>query len=114
LEDRDGSVRVLAATVMARQHNAYTKRIGALQAFAKTSPERPDHWGELGRARLDYAGSGLLEASRADAEATRARADLIRAKQLAPDDTVTQVRVDAAAGDTAFSRQVVAPHALPQ
>jgi hypothetical protein len=97
LEDRDGSVRVLAATVMARQHNAYTKRIGALQVIAKASPECLDHWVELGRARLDYAQSGLLEASRADAEATRARADLTRAKQLDPDDTVTQVRLDAAA-----------------
>ncbi len=36
LEDKDGSVRVLAATVMAQQHNAFTKRIGALSGHRQS------------------------------------------------------------------------------
>ena len=39
LEDKDASVRVLAATVLAQQNNAHTKRIGALQAIARLTPE---------------------------------------------------------------------------
>lgn len=68
LEDRDGAVRVLAATVMAQQHNAHTKRIGDRQALAKATPDVPSGWLELAQAHLDYAQSGLLEASRADTE----------------------------------------------
>jgi predicted Zn-dependent protease len=78
LEDGDSSVRVLAATVMAQQHNAHTKRIGALQVAASAEPARSDGWGELGQACLDYAESGLLEASRAETEANRGRAHLAR------------------------------------
>ena len=78
LEDGDSSVRVLAATVMAQQHNAHTKRIGALQVAASAEPARSDGWGELGQACLDYAESGLLEASRAETEASRGRAHLAR------------------------------------
>jgi hypothetical protein len=75
---------VLAATVMAQQHNAHTKRIGALQAIARSVPENSRHWSDLGRAHLDYAESGLLERSRAEAETTQARAHLQRAEQLEP------------------------------
>jgi hypothetical protein len=82
--DKDGSVRVLAATVMAQQHNAFTKRIGALHASATAAPEQADHWSELGQAHLDYAGSGLLEASRAEAEAGHAAAHFARAVALEP------------------------------
>jgi hypothetical protein len=78
LEDGDSSVRVLAATVMAQQHNAHTKRIGALQALAKAAPERSNDWSELGQAYLDYAESGLLEASRAATEASQGRSHLAR------------------------------------
>jgi hypothetical protein len=78
LEDGDSSVRVLAATVMAQQHNAHTKRIGVLQTAARAAPERPDGWSELGQACLDYAESGLLEASRAETEANQGRAHLAR------------------------------------
>jgi hypothetical protein len=82
LEDKDGTVRVLAATVMARQHNACTKRIGDAQAMTRAAPDRPDGWRELGQAHLDYARSGLLEASRADTELGHAQTHLTRAAQL--------------------------------
>ena len=61
-------VRVLAATVIAQQHNAHTKRIGSLQATARADPKTPGHLGDLGQAHFEYGSSGLLEASRADAE----------------------------------------------
>jgi hypothetical protein len=80
LEDGDSSVRVLAATVMAQQHNAHTKRIGALQAFARATSECSNNWRELGQAYLDYAESGLLEASRAETEASRGRVHLARSQ----------------------------------
>jgi hypothetical protein len=82
LEDKDAAVRVLAATVMAQQHNAHTKRIGALQTIARSVPENSQHWSDLGQAHLDYAESGLLERSRAEAETTQARGHLQRAERL--------------------------------
>jgi hypothetical protein len=82
LKDKDGSVRVLAATVMARQHNACTRRIGEAQEVARAAPDAPGGWRELGRAHLDYAGSGLLEVSRAETEFGYARAHLARAERL--------------------------------
>jgi hypothetical protein len=101
-EDKDGSVRVLAATVMAQQHNAFTKRIGALHSSATASPERADHWSELGQAHLDYAVSGLLEASRVETEASHAAAHLARAADLEPDNAVTQARLNAIGQFTTF------------
>ena len=68
LRDRDGSVRVLASTVMAQQHDAFTKRIGVLQAIAREAPELQIVRKSLGQAHLDYSESGLLETSRAEAE----------------------------------------------
>jgi hypothetical protein len=82
LEDKDASVRVLAATVMAQQHNACTKRIGDCQAIARAAPDSPDGWRELGQAHLDYAQSGLLEGSRVEAEFGHARTHLARAERL--------------------------------
>jgi hypothetical protein len=84
LEDKDGSVRVLAAKVMAQQHDAYTNRIGALQANAAATPENSAYWNELARAHLDYAESGLLDASRADAEVRHAETYFARMAQLTP------------------------------
>jgi hypothetical protein len=101
LEDTDGSVRVLAATVTARQHNACTRRIGEAQAMARGAADNPGGWRELGQAHLDYARSGLLEASRADTELGHARTHLARAEQLG--------RGDARAGtqpDRTDARQV--------
>ena len=88
LEDKDASVRVLAATVIARQNNAYTRGIGSLQTMAAATPERADHWRALGQARLDYAVSGLLEVSRVEAERSQARTDLSRASKLDGSGTV--------------------------
>jgi hypothetical protein len=85
LEDNDGSVRVLAATVMAQQHNTFTKRIGAIQASARAAPDSSNHWSALGQAHLDYAESGLLEASRADAELSQAVGHCARAAALEQD-----------------------------
>ncbi len=81
LEDKDSAVRVLAATVMAQQHNAYTKRIGALQAAARAMPENSARWSELAHAHSQYAESGLLDLSRADTERNQARAALARASE---------------------------------
>jgi hypothetical protein len=82
LEDKDASIRVLAATVMAQQHNACTKRIGDCQANARAAPDMPSGWRELGKAHLDYALSGLLEGSRAETECAHARGYLASAVKL--------------------------------
>jgi hypothetical protein len=95
LEDNDSSVRVLAATVIAQQHNAYTKRIGALQAVARAAPESANDWSELAQAHFDYAASGLLDASHAKAEVSRARAHLAHAAELNLGAAATQTRLDA-------------------
>lgn len=78
LQDADGSVRVLAATVAAQLHNGHTRRIGALQDAAQAAPT-PETWRALGQARLAYAASGLLEADRAKHEADEGRDCLARA-----------------------------------
>jgi hypothetical protein len=96
LVDRDGSVRVLAATVMAQQHGTYTKRIGAAQDAAKTAPEVAARWSDLGQAHFDYARCGLLETGRAGAELARAIANLARAVELDPADTLAPSRLEVA------------------
>jgi hypothetical protein len=65
---------------LAKQHDGHTNRIGALQAQAQAASACSEDWRELGQARLDYAGSGLLETSRADIELRHARADFARAE----------------------------------
>jgi hypothetical protein len=72
LADGDGAVRVLAATVIAQQHDAHTSRIGALQARMTAAPDALDARADLARAHQAYADSGLLDAARADAERRRA------------------------------------------
>ena len=86
LEDRDGSVRVLAATVIAKLNNGHTQRIGALQAATAHGADQAAGWRDLGQAHLAYAASGLLDASRAAAEAAQAARRLARAVALDPDD----------------------------
>ncbi len=83
LQDGDASVRVLAATVMARQHNLHTSRIGALQEAAAA---QPGGWEALAKARLAYAHSGLLDGARADAETALAQRDLQRTEPRTPDE----------------------------
>jgi hypothetical protein len=95
LEDKDAAVRVLAATVMAQQHNIHMRLIGELRAGAEAAPESPALWRELGQAHRDYAGSGLLEASRAEAELSQADAHLVRAERLERSIAEPQVPVDA-------------------
>lgn len=81
LADPDGAVRVLAATIIAQQHDAHTQRIGALQAQAGVASAGFDEWAALAQARLAYAASGLLEPARAEAERDAARADMLRAER---------------------------------
>lgn len=78
LQDGDSSVRVLAATVMAQQNNAYTKRIGEALRLANTEAAAADNWHAVGQAYQDYAESGLLDASRAADEKRRARMHFAR------------------------------------
>lgn len=105
LEDKDGSVRVLAAKVIAQQHDVHTRRIGASQAAARAAPEILSHWRDLGRAHLEYAESGLLEASRAGAEARQARDHLARGAGLDLSNDVAGTGLDAARQFDAFARQ---------
>jgi hypothetical protein len=95
LEDKDAAVRVLAATVMAQQHNIHMRQIGGLRAEAEAAPESPAVWRELGQAHRDYADSGLLEASRAETELSQADAHLARAERLERSNAEAQVPVDA-------------------
>ena len=103
LEDKDGSVRVLAATVMARQHNGYTRRIGECQAIARATPDDPNGWSALARAHLDYVGSGLLEESRAETERAQARIHLDRSERLCRGDVASRLEAQTPreTGDTA-------------
>jgi len=82
LEDPDAAVRVLAATVMAQRHDSYMRRIGDFRAKAEAAPELPAPWRKLAQACLDYAASGLLDASRAEVESNQASIFLARAEQL--------------------------------
>jgi hypothetical protein len=85
LQDSDTSVRVLAATVIAKLHATYSQNIGAWQAAATASPDIPQNWQTLAGARLAYAESELLESPRARAQIELAVGDLSRATELDPD-----------------------------
>lgn len=99
LQDSDGSVRVLAATVVAQLHNGHTRRIGALQNTVQAAPT-PEVWRALGESRLAYAASGLLEADRAEREADEGRDCLARAGAPEPAQPPDLVPGGATAGDT--------------
>ena len=90
LEDADGSVRVLAATVMAQLNNDHTRHIGALQNTALAAPTGAS-WRALAEARLAYAASGLLDADRAQREADEGRACLARADALEAENGVQEM-----------------------
>ena len=85
LNDPDASVRVLAATVIARLHAAYTRNIGDRQAESNVDEGVARSWAALAEARLDYARSGLLEPTRAREQAQAAAGDLRRAAELDAD-----------------------------
>lgn len=99
LQDADGSVRVLAATVVAQLHNGHTRRIGALQDAVQAAPT-PEVWRAFGEARLAYAASGLLEADRAKREADEGHDCLARAGAPEPAQPPDLAPEGEAAGDT--------------
>jgi len=82
LGDRDASVRVLSATVLAQQHNQHTRCIGEYLEQANREPDAPANWRRLGQAQLDYVGSGLLSAERTERELSAARTHLARADAM--------------------------------
>jgi hypothetical protein len=84
LLDSDTSVRVLAATVMAKLHATYSRNIGDRQTEAAANPNLAQNWKTLAEARLAYAQSGLLESPRARAQIELAIGDLSRAAELDP------------------------------
>jgi hypothetical protein len=87
---------VLAATVTAKLHATYSRKIGECQAAAAANPELARHWRELAEIRLAYAASGLPESSRARAQIESAADDLSRATELDPADRVSADRLDQA------------------
>ena len=82
LRDPDTSVRVLAATVIAKLNATYGRDIGDRQRDTAANPETARGWRALAEARLAYAESGLLEPPRAWAQIERAIDDLSRAAEL--------------------------------
>ena len=84
LYDPDASVRVLAATVMAKLHGTHTRVIGDHQTEAAANPHLEQNWLTLAEARLAYAQSALLEPPRARAQIEYAVGDLLRATELNP------------------------------
>ena len=86
LGDHDTSVRVLAATVIARLHATYGRNVGDRQATVGSKPDVAHHWRQLAEARLAYAESGLLDGARARAQIESAIGELFRAAELDPAD----------------------------
>jgi hypothetical protein len=82
LQDSDTSVRVLAATVMAKLNAGYSHNVSDRQAAVEANPEAAENWQNLANARLAYAESGLLESQRAQAQIEFAVNDLSRAAEL--------------------------------
>jgi hypothetical protein len=82
LADGSAPVRVLAATVIAKQRMVYLEKVGALQAEIAGKPGRSQLLRKLARARLELAESGLLDAPRVREEIARARQELARAAEI--------------------------------
>jgi hypothetical protein len=82
LQDPDTSVRVLAATVIAKLHATYSHKIGDRQVEATANPDIAQNWQTLAEARLAYAESELLESPRARRQIELAVGDLERATEL--------------------------------
>jgi hypothetical protein len=96
LQDPDTPVRVLAATVTAKLNATFTRKIGDSQAATVATPNLAQAWQNLAAARLAYAESGLLEASRARVEIEAAMGDLARAAAIDPLDRDSGSRLDSA------------------
>jgi len=89
LQDSDTSIRVLAATVTAKLNSTFSRKIGDCQAATSAAPDLAESWRNVAAARLAYAESGLLQASRARQEVEAALADFARAKAIDPLDPDT-------------------------
>jgi len=89
LRDQDTSVRVLAATVIAKLHARYGGEIGGCQRTVASNPNVAHNWCQLAESRLAYAESGLLEGARAHAQIESAFGELSRAVELDPADATT-------------------------
>ena len=96
LRDPDTSVRVLAATVTAKLHTRYSRKIGDCQIGAAANPKLAQNWQTLAEARLAYAESGLLESPRARAQIEFAVRDLSHAAELDPADGTSAGLLDRA------------------
>ena len=83
LRDPDTSVRVLAATVIAKLNATYSRNIGARQIEAAANPNAAQNWQTLAEARLAYAQSGLLEPPRARANRNGYRRSFARSRARA-------------------------------
>jgi hypothetical protein len=96
LRDPDTSVRVLAASVIAKLNATYSCNIGDRQIEAAANPKVAHNWQTLAEARLAYAQSGLLDSSRARAQIEFAIGDLSRAAECDPADRASASRLDRA------------------
>jgi hypothetical protein len=96
LKDPDTSVRVLAATVAAKLHATFGRKIGDCHAATDATPNLAQCWRDIADARLAYAESGLLEAQRARSEIEFAIGDLVRAIEIDPVDRETRSRLERA------------------
>jgi hypothetical protein len=96
LRDPDTSVRVLAATVAAKLHATFGRKIGDCQSATDATPNLAQSWRNVADARLAYAESGLLEAQRACAEIDFAIGDLLRAAEIDPVDREIRSRLERA------------------
>jgi hypothetical protein len=96
LQDPDTPIRVLAATVTAKLNATFSRKIGDCQAATVATPNLGQSWQNLAAARLAYAESGLLEASRARVEIEAALGDLARAAAMDPLDRDSGSRLDSA------------------
>jgi hypothetical protein len=94
LRDPHMSVRVLAATVTAKLHATYSRKVGDCQTAADAKPGVAQNWRNLAEARFAYAESGLLEAPRARVQIEFAIDDLSRAAELDPADRASASRLD--------------------
>jgi hypothetical protein len=96
LQDPDTPIRVLAATVTAKLNATFSRKIGDCQAATVATPSLAQSWQNLADARLAYAESGLLEASRARVEIEAAMGDLARAAAIDPLDRDSGSRLESA------------------
>jgi hypothetical protein len=96
LQDPDTPIRVLAATVTAKLNATFSRKIGDCQAATVAMPDLAQSWQNLAAARLAYAESGLLEASRARVEIAAATEDLARAAAIDPLERHSGSRLDSA------------------